>query len=411
MSLHTEGMATEQEIRQRYTTLLPHLNERARRLLVAADALEEGRGGVSKVARAAGISRETVYQGLRELAAGPVIAPGRIRQPGGGNKRAEDRQPGLLAALEALVAPVTRGDPMSPVLWTSKSGEKLAAALRAQGFQVCGNTVRRLLKALDYSLQAPAKVQEGGHHPDRDAQFEHIATTVQAFQAADLPVISVDGKKKELVGEFRTGGREYRPVGMPEEVNVYDFLDAAEGKAVPYGVYDVGAKEGWVSVGIDHDTATFAVATIRTWWRRLGQARYPDATHLLICADGGGSNGVRCKLWKCELQRFADETGLALSVCHLPPGTSKWNQIEHRLFAFITMNWRGKPLVSYEMIVQLIRHTTTTTGLRVDAALDVDNYPTGKRVSAEEWEAIQLLRDTFHGEWNYTILPYSRQPS
>ncbi|HEY3417382.1 MAG TPA: ISAzo13 family transposase, partial [Armatimonadota bacterium] len=339
-------MATEDELRQRYTLLLPQLTERARRLLVAADAQEEGRGGISKVARASGISRETIYQGLRELAAGTVIADGRIRQPGGGCKRVEETQPGLLTALETLLAPVTRGDPLSPVLWTSKSGEKLADALRAQGYAVCGNTVRRLLKALDYSLQAPAKVQEGSEHPDRDAQFQHIAATVQAFQKANLPAISVDGKKKELVGEFRNGGREYRPVGLPEEVNVYDFLDAAEGKAVPYGVYDVGAQEGWVSVGIDHDTAAFAVATIRTWWRRMGQERYPTATHLLICADGGGSNGVRCKLWKRELQRLADDTGLTLSVCHLPPGTSKWNQIEHRLFAFITINWRGTPLVS-----------------------------------------------------------------
>lgn len=401
-------MATEEDLRQRYAVLLPQLTERQRRLLLAADARDEGRGGPSKVARAARVSRQTIYDGLHELATDTGLPADRSRRPGGGRKPVEVTHPAVLPALEALLEANTRGDPMAPLRWSSKSGEKLADALRVQGFPVCGNTARRLLKVLDYRLQAPAKVQEGRDHPDRDAQFQHITHTVHAFQAAGLPVVSVDGKKKELVGEFWTKGREYHPTGMPPEVNVYDFLDAAEGKAVPYGVYDVSQNEGWVSVGVDHDTAAFAVATLRTWWTRLGHVRYPDATHLLICADGGGSNGTRCRLWKRELQRWADDTGLTLSVCHLPPGTSKWNQIEHRLFAFISMNWRGQPLVSYEVIVQLIRQTTTTTGLRVDAALDRETYPTGERVSDEEWAAIHLLREAFHGDWNYTILPRNR---
>jgi len=401
-------MILEEELRHRYTRLLPHLNERQRRLILGADALEEGYGGISKVARAAGVCRDTVRAGIADLAAGATLDDGMVRRPGGGRRAVEVTHPGIEAALEALVDPVTRGDPESPLLWTSKSCKTLAAELQRQGFSVCHETVRRLLYALDYSLQAPVKVLEGGDHPDRDAQFAHLHDTIQAVGAAGEPVISVDGKKKELIGDFDNQGRDWQPATLPVEVNVYDYPDLADGKALPYGVYDVGANEGWVSVGIDHDTAAFAVATIRRWWITMGHARYPDAGHLLICADGGGSNGSRCRLWKRELQTLADELGLAISVCHLPPGTSKWNKIEHRLFSYISINWRGKPLTSYAIMVQLIQHTTTATGLRVQAAVDGRSYPTGVTVSDEELANSYLLRDTFHGEWNYTILPRTR---
>jgi hypothetical protein len=402
-------MVTEEELRQRYTRLLPHLNERNRRLVLGADALEEGYGGISKVARAAGVCRNTVRAGIADLAAGACVDDGAVRRPGGGRKPVEVTQAGIDATLEALIEPVTRGDPDSPLRWTSKSCMKLMTELRSQGFRVSHETVRRLLYALDYSLQAPVKVLEGGDHPDRDAQFAHIHDTVQALQAAGVPVISVDGKKKELIGDYKNGGREWQPATLPVEVNVYDYPDDADGKALPYGVYDLTANEGWVSVGMDHDTAAFAVATIRRWWEQMGHARYPDAAHLLICADGGGSNGSRCRLWKRELQTWADDLGLAISVCHLPPGTSKWNKIEHRLFSFISINWRGKPLTSYAIMVQLIQQTTTATGLRVQAALDPGSYPTGVVVSEEELADIDLLRDNFHGEWNYTILPRTRR--
>lgn len=401
-------MITEEELRQRYDRLLPHLNERQRRLVLGADALEEGYGGISKVARAAGVCRDTVRAGIADLAAGATLDDGMVRRPGGGRRTVEVAQQGIADALEALIEPVTRGDPESPLLWTSKSCKKLAAELQAHGFLVSHETVRRLLYALDYSLQAPVKVLEGGDHPDRDAQFAHIHDTIQALGAAGAPVISVDGKKKELIGDFDNNGQEWQPATLPVEVNVYDYPDLADGKALPYGVYDVGANEGWVSVGLDHDTAAFAVATIRRWWTTMGQARYPDAGQLLICADGGGSNGSRCRLWKRELQGLADDLGLAISVCHLPPGTSKWNKIEHRLFSYISINWRGKPLTSYAIMVQLIQHTTTTTGLRVQAAVDAGRYPTGVTVSDEELANIYLLRDTFHGEWNYTLLPHRR---
>jgi hypothetical protein len=404
-------MATDQELRQRYRHLLPQLNERERRLLVAADAVEEGRGGISRVARASGYCRETIYHGLRELQAGDVVAEGRVRHPGGGRKRVEAHDPGLLPALEALLKTATRGDPESALQWSSTSCGKLAAALTAQGHPVSSGTVRRLLKELDYRLQAPRKVLEGSDHPDRDAQFQRIQETAQERLDAGEPVISVDCKKKELIGPFANKGREYHPTGDPEEVNVYDYPSDADGKAIPYGVYDVGANEGWVSVGVTHDTAAFAVATIRQWWERLGQPRYPQATRLLICADGGGSNGSRCRLWKRELQDLADDTGLALSVCHFPPGTSKWNTIEHRLFGQISINWRGKPLVSYQVVVELIRHTTTQTGLRVQAAVDQREYPTGIKVTDGELAAVQLTREEFHGEWNYTIWPHNRAPS
>lgn len=401
-------MATEEELRQRYAVLLPQLNERNRRLILGADAREEGYGGISKVARAAGVCRDTVYAGMVDLATGGCVDAGWVRRPGGGRKRVEDLRPDVLTALDAVIDPVTRGDPESPLRWTSKSCVKLAEELQAQGFTLSDETVRRLLHELDYSLQAPVKVLEGGTHPDRDAQFAHIHDTVQAMQAAGVPVISVDGKKKELIGDYKNGGREWRPATLPVEVNVYDFPDTADGKALPYGVYDVSANEGWVSVGIDHDTAAFAVATIRRWWETMGQPRYPDTRQLLICADGGGSNGSRCKLWKRELQAWADELGLAISVCHLPPGTSKWKKIEHRLFSYISINWRGKPLTSYAIMVQLIQHTTTATGLRIQAALDEGSYPTGVKVANEDIADLNLLRDAFHGEWNYTLLPRNR---
>jgi len=404
-------MATDQELRQRYLRLLPQLNERERRLLVAADSLEEGRGGISRVARASGLCRETIYHGLRELAADDVVADGRVRHPGGGRKCVETHDAGLLPALEQLLTTATRGDPASALQWSSKSCGKLAAELTAQGHPVSYGTVRRLLKALDYRLQATRKVLEGSDHPDREAQFQHIHVTAQERLDAGEPVISVDCKKKELVGPFANKGREYHPTGEPEEVNVYDYPSEADGKAIPYGVYDVGANEGWVSVGVTHDTAAFAVATIRQWWDRLGQPRYPRATRLLICADGGGSNGSRCRLWKRELQEWADDTGLTLSVCHFPPGTSKWNKIEHRLFGQISINWRGKPLVSYEVVVELIGHTTTQTGLRVQAALDDRDYPTGIKVTDAELAEVQLTCEEFHGEWNYTIRPHNRAPS
>jgi DNA-binding phage protein len=406
-------MATDDELRQRYSRLLPHFTERERRLLVAADALEEGRGGVSRVARASGCCRETIYQGIRELhATAPVLSsPGRVRQKGGGRKRCESLDPDLLLALTRLLDASTRGDPESALKWSSKSCAKLAAELTAAGHPISHNTVRRFLKAMAYRLQATRKVLEGGGHPDRDAQFRHIRDAAQARLAAGEPVISVDCKKKELIGRFANKGREYQPTGEPEQVNVYDYPSDAVGKAIPYGVYDIGANAGWVSVGMTHDTAAFAVATIRQWWEHQGAARYPQATRLLICADGGGSNGRRCRLWKRDLQGWADDTGLQISVCHFPPGTSKWNKIEHRLFGQISINWRGKPLISYEVAVELIGHTTTTTGLRVHATLDTEDYPIGIKVTDDEVAEFQLTQDTFHGEWNYTIKPHERPVS
>lgn len=398
----------EQLIRGKFDSLAASFNEASLRLWAAAEARSLGRGGIATVARATGLSRNTVMAGLRELD-DPThearLASGRVRRPGGGRPRATTLQPELGDALERLVSPATRGDPMSPLRWTSKSTEKLAAELTAEGFKISADTVASLLKAQGYSLQGTHKTREGGDHPDRDAQFRHIADEVTRMQAAGQPVVSVDCKKKELVGAFKNAGREWQPAGTPEAVNVYDFPDMADGKAIPYGVYDVTRNEGWVSVGVDHDTAEFAVGTIRQWWRRMGQPRYKGATSLLVTADGGGSNGVRNRLWKSELQRLADDTGLTLHVCHLPPGTSKWNKIEHRLFGQITMNWRGKPLVSLETVVGLIANTTTTTGLKVRAAADQKTYRTGKRITDEEMKALALTRNDFHGDWNYTITP------
>ena len=382
--------------------ILPHLDERQRRLLLAAEAKVLGRGGVSRVAAVADVSRPTIRKGLTELAL-PALAAGRVRRVGGGRKRLSAKDPGLVGALDALVDPTTRGDPMSPLRWTCKSTRQLAHTLTLQGHPTSHRVVAELLHAQGYSLQANAKMLEGGQHPDRDAQFRYLNERVEAFLAAGLPVISVDAKKKELIGRFKAVGREWQPQGQPEEVNVHDFEDPALGKAIPYGIYDVGRNAGWVNVGHDHDTATFAVESIRRWWQAAGRSAYPDADRILISADGGGSNGYRLRLWKWELSRWAKETGLTITVCHLPPGTSKWNKIEHRLFSYITMNIRGRPLESQEVVVQLIAATTTKTGLRVEAQPDDGAYPTGLKVTDEDMASLKIEPHTFHGEWNYTL--------
>src|SRR5713226_2062138 len=397
-------MAVDMVLRRKLATILPHLNEKQRRLMLAAEARAQGRGGVTRVAQASGVSRPTIHKALRELD-GPSTDPTRVRKPGGGRKRARDRDPGLMPALEELIDPDTRGDPMSPLRWTCKSTRRLANALGEQGHPVSHRVVADLLHELDYSLQAPVKRLEGTQHPDRDGQFQYLGEQAKAFLAEGLPVVSVDAKKKELVGAFKNGGREWQPKGEPESVQVHDFMDRELGKAIPYGVYDVGRNTGWITVGNDHDTAAFAVATLRRWWQAVGSQVYPEAKRLLISADGGGSNGYRVRLWKAELQRFADDTGVEVTVCHLPPGTSKWNKIEHRLFSFITMNWRGRALVSHEVILKLIGATKTRTGLRVHAELDKGEYPTKVQVSDAEFEALQLTPRQFHGEWNYTITP------
>jgi DDE family transposase len=399
-----------QTIAAKFGILRPLLDERARRLWAAVEARAIGRGGISQVAEATGLSRPTIRAGLQELAS-PVLATGpqapteRVRYPGGGRKPLGARDPHLVQALETLVEPVTRGDPMSLLRWTCKSAAKLAAALQAQGHRVSERTVNRLLHDLGYSLQSNRKTLEGRHHPDRDAQFQYINRRAKAFQRQGQPVVSVDTKKKELVGQFRNGGREWHPHGQPEAVQGHDFPDAVLGKVIPYGVYDETTNTGWVSVGIDHDTAEFAVETIRRWWRHMGSQVYPRAKRLLITADGGGSNGSRCRLWKVELQRLADESGLRIAVCHFPPGTSKWNKIEHRMFCHITENWRGRPLVSREVVVNLIGHTTTKTGLAIRSELDENRYPTGREVPDQQIESLSITRDKFHGEWNYTIQP------
>jgi hypothetical protein len=396
----------DRELKEKMTALLPYLNERQRRLFLAVEARALGHGGVVRVARATGVSRPTIQQGLRELT-GAVAPRERVRRVGGGRRSLAERNPALLTDLEALVDPDTRGDPMSPLRWTCKSTRQLAGALQERGHRVGYRTVAALLDQAGYSLQAAAKTLEGSQHPDRDAQFHYLNDQVKAFLAAGQPVVSVDAKKKELVGTFKNGGRDWQPQGQPEQVNVHDFPDKQVGKAIPYGVYDVGRNAGWVTVGRDHDTATFAVASLRRWWQAVGTGAYPGAERLLICADGGGSNGYRIRLWKVELQQFADASGLTVTVCHLPPGTSKWNKIEHRLFAHISMNWRGRPLVSHEIIVDLIGATTTSTGLRVQAELDPGQYPTKVKVSDDELATVQLTPHAFHGEWNYTVTPRS----
>jgi hypothetical protein len=396
-----------------FSALRPMLNERTRRLVAAAQARALGRGGVTMVAAATGIARSTLGRGLKELAAqaaadGPPPADQRIRRPGGGSKPLVARDPTLLSDLEALVEPTTRGDPQSPLRWTCKSLAKLAHELVEKGHRISARKVGDLLHALNYSLQATRKTREGSSHPDRNGQFERISVQTQAFQARAQPVVSVDCKKKELVGDFQNRGREWQPEGRPEEVRVHDFPDPKLGKAIPYGVYDVTANAGWVSVGIDHDTAEFAVETLRHWWDQMGSARYPEARELLVMADAGGSNDYRSRLWKAALQHLADETGLSISVCHFPPGTSKWNKIEHRMFSYITLNWRGRPLVSHEVIVSLIGDTKTKAGLAIQAALDTNRYPLGKRVSNQEFAGLRLEPASFHPEWNYTLRPGPR---
>jgi hypothetical protein len=397
-------------LRRKYEALLPVLDERARRHWAAAEALHLGWGGISAVAHATGLARDTIYAGIDELGrpTQPGLAGSRIRRPGGGRKPLTVLDPALAPALDALVDPVTRGDPESPLRWTCKSTYRLAWELTRQGHPISPRSVAALLQAEGYSLQANRKTREGKAHPDRNAQFEYLNGRVRAFQRQGQPVISVDTKKKELVGDFKNGGREWQPEGEPQEVRVHDFQDKQLGKAIPYGVYDVTSNEGWVSVGIDHDTARFAVASIRRWWAEMGQARFPRARGLLITADGGGSNGSRSRLWKVALQGLADELGLRLHVCHFPPGTSKWNKVEHRLFCHITQNWRGKPLVSRQAIVSLIAATTTRTGLTVRAELDTNTYETGIKVSDEELAQVNLKGDEFHGEWNYRITQRTR---
>jgi len=382
------------------------VDERVRRLALAAEAVAIGRGGQAAVARALGVSPRTIRRGTRELRDPErSVEKGRIRRVGGGRKRTVEHDPKLREDLEKLVEPTTRGDPESPLRWTCKSVRKLAEELRRQGHQTSHRIVAELLHELGYSLQANRKTLEGSGHPDRNAQFAHLNQAVQLQLSLGEPVISVDTKKKELVGPFKNSGRELRPKGQPEEVLVHDFLIPELGRVSPYGVYDVAQNEAWVSVGVDHDTATFAVESIRRWWRSMGQPLYPKATRLLITADAGGSNGYRLRLWKLELQKLADETGIEMAVCHFPPGTSKWNKIEHRLFSAISQNWRGKPLVSHEVVVNLIGATTTRGGLRVRTGLDTNQYPAGRIVSDDEIEALYLRRDAFHGEWNYSLLP------
>ena len=395
-------------IRLRYEALGPILDERGRRRFAAAEALAAGHGGVTAVARITGVARSTIDRGLAELRgdAAPAAAPERVRRKGGGRRPLVVTDPSLLPDLKELVEPTTRGDPMAPLLWTAKSLRHLAAGLGDLGHRVCHNVVADLLRAMGYSLQANRKTLEGTSHPDRDAQFGYLNAQVTEALAAGEPAISVDTKKKELVGDFKNGGREYRPKGQPEPVRVHDFLIPELGRAAPYGVYDIADNAGWVSLGIDHDTASFAVNAIRRWWQAMGRARYPQATRLVVTADCGGSNGARVRLWKRELQALANELGIAITVCHLPPGTSKWNKIEHRLFSFITQNWRGRPLVSYQTIV-LIAATTTDAGLKVQCEIDPNTYPAGVRVSDAEMDAIIIQRHEFHGDWNYTISPQS----
>ena len=384
------------------------LDERTRRLVAAAEAEAIGFGGVTAVARASGLSRGTVIRGMAELQTAPKPARRqRIRRKGAGRKRTVDQDATLKRDLESLVEPVTRGDPESPLRWTCKSVRQLAAQLNRMGHRTSHRMVAEILHGMEYSLQANRKTLEGSSHPDRDAQFHHISDRIREFQADRQPVISVDTKKKELVGDFKNDGRELRPKGDPEKVRVHDFVIPELGRAAPYGVYDVTQNAGWVSVGVDHDTAAFAAQSIRRWWESMGNEAYPQATRLLITADSGGSNGVRVRLWKLELQKLADETGLEISICHLPPGTSKWNKIEHRLFSFISQNWCGKPLVSHQVIVNLIAATTTRAGLRVHAEVDSRKYPKGVKVTDEEVASIRIERDKFHGDWNYTILPHA----
>jgi hypothetical protein len=400
------GVVDETAIAERYRAMWGLLNERSRRRWAAAEARSAGLGGIAAVVRATDISESTVRRGLAELAGDEQhLEARRIRREGAGRPSVLESNPGLEEDLDRLIAPVTRGDPESPLRWTSKSGAKLAEALREKGHEVVDRTVLRLLKAKGYSLQANKKTREGAQHPDRDAQFEHINQTVSEAIAAGEPVISVDAKKRELIGDFKAVGREFQPRGRPVEVRGHDFKDKQLGHAIPYGVYDLAADEGWVSVGITSDTATFAVNTIINWWKHLGKARYPDTTTLTVTADSGGSNNPRTRLWRYELQRLADSTGLQIRVCHFPPGTSKWNKIEHRMFSFVSLNWRGKPLETLEVIINLIAATQTSTGLKLYAQLDDRTYERGIDITDDQLAAVSITRHTFHGDWNYTVSP------
>ncbi|HEX9177125.1 MAG TPA: ISAzo13 family transposase [Mycobacterium sp.] len=398
------SLAVERQLTEKYESIASLLDERQRRRWLGIEARALGRGGVSAVARATGASRTTVTAAVAELAGGGDDSAGRVRRAGAGRPPVSQRDPAVVAALERLVDPTTRGDPESPLRWTSKSTRTLADELCAQGHSVAPRTVAKLLHESGYSLQATRKTREGRDHPDRDAQFRYLSGQINAHLGSGDPVVSVDTKKKELVGRYKNAGREWQPTGQPEQVEVYDFIGEA-GKAIPYGVYDVAANAAWVSVGRDHDTAAFAVATLRRWWQAMGRPLYPRSRRLLICADGGGSNGYRVRLWKVELAALAAETGLEITVCHLPPGTSKWNKIEHRLFSHISMNWRGRPLESHETVVQLIAATTTHSGLAVQAELDDRTYPKGTKITDEQMASLPLTRHDFHGEWNYTLQP------
>ncbi len=395
------------EIEQRYITIEPFLNERTRRLFAANEALALEWGGITLLSKITGLTRNTIMLGAKELQGKRIVAPERLRTPGGGRKSVLEKDPRLLESLDKILDPATRGDPESPLRWSSKSIVKLAKELQEMGHTISANTVPVLLKELGYSLQSNRKTQEGGNHPDRDQQFLFIKSQVEQFQSNNQPVISVDAKKKELVGEFKNNGKEYRPQRDPEKVRVHDFIikDEDHGRVTPYGVYDLNNNTGWVNLGTDSDTSTFAVESIRRWYYTMGRQVYPEATEILVTADGGGSNGSRVKLWKVELQKLANETGLNITVCHFPPGTSKWNKIEHRLFSYISLNWRGRPLISHEVIVNLIASTTTAKGLRVNCELDRNKYPKGIKVTDDEMNSINITRHDFHGEWNYTIIP------
>jgi len=396
----------EEIISKKYNLLKPFLNEKSKRLFAAAEAISLG--NISLVSRAMDISEETIKKGCNELESSESLSDDNIRAPGGGRKKVVDKDPTVVSDLETLIEPTSRGDPESPLRWTSKSTRKLAEELKKMGHKVSHSRVADMLHLLGYSLQANKKTIEGTSHPDRDQQFNYINEKCKAYQEEGQPVISVDAKKKESVGNFKNNGKELCPIKEPINVNVYDFKDKELGKVNPYGVYDIFSNEGWVSVGLDNDTASFAVETIRRWWNMMGSKVYPEAKKLMITADCGGSNGYRVKLWKAELQKLADETGLEISVCHFPPGTSKWNKIEHRLFSYITLNWRGKPLTSYEVIVNLIAATTTSKGLKVKCMLDKNEYPKGIKITKEEIEELGIIHDEFHGEWNYTFKPRNK---
>ncbi len=397
-------MPKPNDLKQKFDLIWPHLDERARRIVAGNEARQLGYGGVSEVSRACGLTRLTIAKGIQELDLSP-LPPGRIRRPGAGRRGLLTVDPSLPQDLEALVEPLTRGDPESPLRWTCKSTRTLAAELAAQSHPICHEKVAQLLRDLNYSLQSNRKTEEGEDHPDRDAQFQYINEQVRRAMASGRPVISVDTKKKELIGNFENKGRQWRKTKSPDQVNGHDFPAPSVPRAYPYGIYDIGRNRGFVNVGTDHDTAAFAVASIRGWWRFEGHRLYPKARNLLITADGGGSNGYRLRLWKMELQKLADATELSLRICHFPPGTSKWNKVEHRLFSFISSNWRGEPLRDYETIVRLIASTTTAKGLTVICRLDRRRYPVGRKITAREVASVNIIPDTFHGEWNYTIRP------